>query len=238
MDESSLRVGYYYSEKEGTIALDLDDLRKMLNTGHGYHKITKSWHSKFVDVIGRSRLNADGVLVFVPEAGALVIESMNFATAPRLVDIGAPMLQAPRVPKAAGPDAPDRRDWVYPDEATIERGRAFASGPRKKRPRGAFRGSGIATRGTPVPTPRVSTHDIATDEHPLLLPYEWEPITTSKGVKKDEETVTIALDDLQQVLNAGYGSHAITTSRSAGSVSIIRRTTAQAGGRTRQTTEG
>ena len=45
--------------------------------------------------------------------------------------------------------------------------------------------------------------------------------------RKDEETVTIALDDLQQILNAGYGSHEITRSRSSGSVSIVRRGTAQ-----------
>jgi len=226
MGKSRLRVGYYYSEQEGTIAIDLDDLRKMLNTGHGYQKITTSRPHKFVDNVGRSRLNDEGVLVFVMEAGALVIKPMNFATAPRLVDIGAPMLQAPRVPKAAGPDATNRREWVYTDEATIERGRAFASGPRKKRQRHHF---GTEHAWHSVPTPRVSTHDIATDEHPLILPYEWEPITTSKGVKKDEETITIALDDLQQLLSAGYGYHEITTSRSSGSVSIIRRTTTQSG---------
>ena len=231
MDESPLRVGYYRSKskKEGTIAIDLGDLHTMLNTGHGYQKITKSRHSRFVDVIGRSRRNAEGVLVFVPEAGALVIKPMNFASAPRLVDIGEPRLRAPRVPKTAGPDAPDRREWVSLDKEAIERGRAFASGPRKKGRRGGVRGSGIVHTWHPVPTPCVSTHDRATEEHPLLLPYAWEPITTSKGVKKDEETVTIALDDLRQLLNAGYGYHAITTSRSAGSVSIIRRTTATSG---------
>ena len=224
MDESPLRVGYYYSEKEGTIALDRDDLEEMLNTGHGYHNITKARHSRFVDVMGRSRMNDDGVLVMVPEAGALVIKPMNFATAPRLVDIGEPRIRARRVPKTAGPASSGRREWVHLDEEAIERGRAFASGPRKKRRRHHF---GIAHTWHPVPTPCVSTQVLATDEHPLVLPHEWETITTSKGVKKDEETVTIALDDLQQLLNAGYGYHEITPSRSSGSVSIIRRRTAK-----------
>ena len=71
--------------------------------------------------------------------------------------------------------------------------------------------------------PNVSKPGIATEEHPLILPCKWETITESKGIKKDEETVTIALDDLQQILNAGYGSHEITRSRSSGSVSIVRR---------------
>ena len=172
MAESPVRVGYY-NEKASTIALDLGDLKKLLNTGGGYHKITKFRHSRFVDVVGRSRLNDDGVLVFVPEAGALKIEPVNFDPTPRLVDIG---------------------------ETGRER---------------------------PVSLPNVSKPTLATQEHPLILPYEWETITTSKGDKQDEETVTIALDDLQQVLNAGYGSHEITPSRSAGSVSIIRRRTAQ-----------
>ena len=175
MDESRLRIGYYYSKEKGTIALDLDDLYKMLNTGHGYHKITKSRHSRFCDVVGRSRLNDDGVLVFVMEAGALEIEPMNFDPVPRLVDIG-------------------------------EIGREH-----------------------PVSMPNVSKPGIATDKHPLLLPCKWETITESKEVKKDEETVTIALDDLQQLLNTGHGYHEITKSRSAGSVSIIRRKTAQSG---------
>ena len=151
MDESRLRVGYYRSksEKEGTIALDLGDLHTMLNTGHGYQKITKSRHSRFVDVIGRRRLNAEGVLVLVPEAGALVIKPMNFASAPRLVDIGEPRLRATRVPKTAGPDAPDRREWVYlDDEEAIERGRAFVSGPRKEQ------GSRLAITWTWHPVPR------------------------------------------------------------------------------------
>ena len=174
MDESRFRVSYY-SEKEGAIAIDLDDLHTLLNTGHGYHKITKSRPSRFCDVVGRSRLNADGELVFVMEDGELEIEPLDFDPVPRLVDIG-------------------------------ETGREH-----------------------PVPMPNVSKPGIATEEHPLLLPYAWEPITTSQGVKKDEETVTIALDDLQQVLNAGYGYHAITPSRSAGSVSIIHRTTATSG---------
>ena len=219
MDESRFRVGYYYSKEEGTIAIDLDDLQKMLNTGHGYQKITKSRHSRFVTVAGRSRVNDDGVLVFVGEAGKLEIEPMHFAAAPRLVDIGEPRIRARRVPKKAGTDSSGRRDWVHLDEEAIERGRAFASGLRKKR------GSrlGITWTWHPVPTPRVSKHAIATDEHSLILPYEWETITTSGGVKKDEETVTIALDDLQQILNAGYGSHEITPSRLSGSVSIIRR---------------
>ena len=218
MNESGFRVGYYYSKEEGTIAIDLDDLHKMLNTGHGYHKITKSRHSKFVTVAGRSRLNDNGRLVFVGEAGKLVIEPMNFATAPRLVDRGAPRIRARRVPKAAGTDSSDRREWVHLDEKAIKRGRAFASGLRKNR------GSrlGITWTWHPVPTPKVSKHAIATDEHPLILPYEWETITTSKGVKKDEETVTIALDDLQQILNDGYGYHEITQSRSSDSVSIVR----------------
>ena len=230
MDESRFRIGYYYSKKEGTIALTLDDLHKVLNTGHGYHKITKARHHKFVTVAGnRSRLNANGVLVFVPEAGELLIKPMNFATAPRLVDIGAPGLRATRVPKTVETDAPGRRKWVYLDEEAIKRGRAFAAGPRKKRPRGAFRGRGIEHTWHPVPTPNVSKNEIATDERPLILPYEWETITTPKGVKKDDETITIALDDLQQILNAGYGYHEITPSRSSGSVSIIRRKTAQSG---------
>ncbi len=172
MDESRFRVSYYYSEKEGTIAIDLDDLHKMLNTGHGYHKIIKSRPSRFCDVVGRSRLNDDGVLVFVMEAGALEIEPMNFDPVPRLVDIG-------------------------------EIGREH-----------------------PVPMPNVSKPGIATEEHPPILPCKWETITTSDGVKKDEETVTIALDDLQQMLNTGYGYHEIAKSRAAGSVSIVRRRTA------------
>ncbi len=172
MKESQFRVGYYYGEKEGTIAIDLNDLSTMLNTGYGYHKITKSRHSRFVDVVGRSRTGDDGVLVFVPEAGQLEIEPMNFDPTPRLVDIG-------------------------------EVGREH-----------------------PVPMPNVSKPTIATGEHPLILPYEWETITTSDGAKKEEETVTIALDDLQQLLNTGYGYHEITPSRSSGSVSIIRRKTA------------
>ena len=172
MDESRLRIGYYDSKEKGTIALDLDDLHKMLNTGHGYHKITKSRHSRFCDVVGRSRLNNDGGLVFVREAGSLEIEPMNSDPTPRLVDIG-------------------------------EIGRERS-----------------------VPMPNVSKPGIATEEHPLILPCKWETITTSKGVKKDEETVTIALDDLQQILNADYGYHEITKSRSAGSVSIVRRRTA------------
>lgn len=224
MDESRLRVGYYYSKEAGTLAIDLDDLEKMLNSGHGYHKITKARHSRFVDVMGRSRMNDDGVLVMVPEAGALVIKSMNFATAPRLVDIGEPRIRARRVPKTAGPASSGRREWVHLDEEAIERGRAFASGPRKERRGHRF---GIAHAWQPVPMPRVSTQALATDEHPLILPYAWETITTSKGAKKDEETVTLALDDLQQLLNAGYGYHQITPSRSSGSVSIIRRKTAQ-----------
>ena len=169
MDESGFRVSYYSSEKEGTIAIDLDDLHKMLNTGHGYHKIITSRPSRFCDVVGRSKFNDAGGLVFVMEAGALEIEPMDFDPAPRLVDIG-------------------------------ERGREH-----------------------PVPMPNVSKPGIATEEHPLILPYEWETITESKGTKKDEETVTIALDDLQQILNARYGSHEITPSRLSGSVSIIRR---------------
>ena len=169
MDESRFRVSYYSSEKEGTIAIDLDDLHKMLNTGHGYHKITKSRPSRFCDVVGRSKFNDAGGLVFVMEAGALEIEPMDFDPVPRLVDIG-------------------------------ERGREH-----------------------PVPMPNVSKPGIATEEHPLILPCKWETITESKGIKKDEETVTIALDDLQQILNAGYGSHEITRSRSSGSVSIVRR---------------
>ena len=40
MAESPVRVGYY-NEKAGTIALDLGDLKKLLNTGCGYHKITR-----------------------------------------------------------------------------------------------------------------------------------------------------------------------------------------------------
>ena len=172
MNKSPFRVGYYYSKEEGTIAIDLDDLHKMLNTGHGYHKITKSRHSRFCDVVGRSRLNNDGGLVFVKEAGSLEIEPMNFDPIPRLVDIG-------------------------------EIGREH-----------------------PVPMPNVSKPGIATDEHSLILSCKWETITTSKGSKKDEETVTIALDDLQQLLNTGHGYHGITKSRSAGSVSIIRRRTA------------
>ncbi len=167
MDESRLRIGYYYSKEKGTIALDLDDLHKILNTGHGYHKITKSRHSRFCDVVGRSRLNNDGGLVFVMEAGALEIEPMNFDPTPRLVDIG-------------------------------EIGREH-----------------------PVPMPNVSKPGIATEEPPLILSCKWETITTSKGSKKDGETVTIALDDLQQLLNTGYGYHEIIPSRSSGSVSII-----------------
>ena len=174
MKESQFRVGYY-DEKEGTIAIDLDDLHKMLNTGHGYHKITKSRPSRFCDVVGRSRLNDDGELVFVMEAGALEIEPMNFDPTPRLVDIG-------------------------------EIGREH-----------------------PVPMPNVSKPGIATEEHPLILSCKWETITESKGSKKDEEAVTITLDDLQQLLNSGYGYHEITPSRSSGSVSIIRRKTAQSG---------
>ena len=222
MDESRFRVSYYYSEREGTIAIDLDDLHKMLNTGHGYHKIIKSRPSRFCDVVGRSRLNDDGVLVFVMEAGALEIEPMNFATAPRLVDIGEPRLRAKRVPKTAGTDSPGRRDWVSLDEEAIKRGYAFASGLRKKR------GSrlGITWTWHPVPTPNISQHAIATDEHPPILSCKWETITTSDGVKKDEETVTIALDALQQMLNTGYGYHEIAKSRAAGSVSIVRRGTA------------
>ena len=172
MDESRLRVGYYYSKEEGTIAIDLDDFHKMLNTGHGYHKITKSRHSRFVDVVGRSRLNDNGGLVFVREAGSLEMEPVNFDPTPRLVDIG-------------------------------ERGRERS-----------------------VPMPNVSKPGIATEEHPLILSCKWETITTSKGVKKDEETVTIALDDLQQLLNTGHSYHEITKSRSVGSVSIVRRKTA------------
>ena len=171
MNESRLRVSYY-SEKEGSIALDLDDLNRMLNTGHGYHKITKSRPSRFCDVVGRSRLNDDGELVFMMEAGALEVEPTNFDPTPRLVDIG-------------------------------EIGREH-----------------------PVPMPNVSKPGIATEEHPLTLSCKWETITESKGSKKDEETVTIALDDLQQLLNTGHGYHEITKSRSSGSVSIIRRTTA------------
>ena len=224
MDEYPFRVGYYYSKskKEGTIAIDLDDLQKILNTGHGYHKITKSRHSRFVDVVGRSRIDDDGVLVFMRETGKLEIEPMHFATAPRLVDRGEPRIRARLVPKTVGTDSPGRGDWVHLDEEAIERGCAFASGLRKKR------GSrlGITWTWQPVSTPSISKHTIATDEHPLILPYEWETITTSGGAKKDEETVTIALDDLQQILNAGYGYHELTTSRSSGSVSIIRRKTA------------
>lgn len=173
MNESRFRVGYYYSKEEGTIAIDLDDFHKMLNTGHGYHKITKYRHSRFGDVIGRSRLNDDGVLVLVREDGELEIEPMSFDPAPRLVDMG-------------------------------ERGREH-----------------------PVPMPNVSKPGIAIEEHPLILSCKWETITESKGSKKDEETVTIALDDLQQLLNTGHGYHEITKSRSSGSVSIIRRRTAE-----------
>ena len=169
MDESRFRVSYYSSEKEGTIAIDLDDLQNLLNTGHGYHKIIKSRPSRFCDVVGRSRLNDAGELVFVMEAGALEIEPMNFDPVPRLVDIG-------------------------------EIGREHS-----------------------VPMPNVSKPGIATEEHPLILPCKWETITESKGTQKDEETVAIALDDLQQILNACYGYHEITKSRSSGSVSIIRR---------------
>ena len=172
MDESRFRVSYYHSEKKGTITIDLDDLNRMLNTGHGYHKIVKSRPSRFCDVVGRSRLNDDGVLVFVMEVGALEIEPMNSDPVPRLVDIG-------------------------------ERGRERS-----------------------VPMPNVSKPGIATEEHPLILSCKWETITESKGSKKDEETVTIALDDLQQLLNTGHGYHGVTKSRSSGSISIVRRKTA------------
>ena len=96
MEESRFRVSYYSSEKEGTIAIDLDDLNRMLNTGHGYHKIIKSRPSRFCDVVGRSRLDDDGGLVFVMEAGALEIEPMDFDPVPRLVDIGEIGREQPR----------------------------------------------------------------------------------------------------------------------------------------------
>lgn len=53
MKESQFRVGYYYGEKEGTIAIDLNDLSTMLNTGYGYHEITPSRSSGSVSIIRR-----------------------------------------------------------------------------------------------------------------------------------------------------------------------------------------
>ena len=225
MKESQFRVGYYYGEKAGTIAIDLDDLSTILNTGHGHHTITTSRHSRFVDVVGRSRINDAGVLVFIREIGKLEIKPMHFTSAPRVVDRGEPRIRARLSPKQAGADPSDRREWVSLDEDAMEKGRAFASGLRKKR-RGL---RGITWTWHPVPPAWVSPPALATDTHPLILPDAWETIPKSSGTEQDEETVTITLDALQQLLNAGYGYHEITPSRAASSVSIIRRMTAPSG---------